>query len=204
MADVSEVADALVQIISGAVYPSGLGQPSVGDCPIIVYQGWPNPQTLDVDMAAGKVHISVYPRPGDAITSIMMGDTEWVETANNGTTGTSAREVRRQNKQFQISIWSPTPQLRDLIAKPVDLALALTSRMTMADGSQAIVTYVNLTQRDEQQKAMIYRRDFFYAVNYAIVQIDSEYTVLQTITNVTTGPTDAASGSTITTTTPST
>lgn len=194
MADVTEVGDSLVQIVAGATYPSGTGQPSVIDQPVIVYQGWPNPQTLDTDLAAKKVHVSVFPRPGDTITSIMMGDTEWTELDNDGSTGTSTREVRRQTKQFQITIWAATPQLRDGLAKQVDLALALTSRIAMADGSQAILTYVNMTQRDEQQKVMIYRRDLFYAANYAIVQADAETTILQAVVNIEAGPLDSAMG----------
>lgn len=202
MADVSEVGEALAQIVAAAAYPNGTGQPSIGACDIMVYQGWPNPQTLDADLAAGKVHISVFPRPGDTITSIMMGDVEWSETTNTGTTGTSTREVRRQNKQFQITVWAPTPTLRDTIAKQVDLALALTSRFAMPDDSQTVLTYVNATQSDQNQKVSIYRRDFFYAANYALVQTDAEYTVKQSITNVTTGPTATASGPTVTRTTP--
>jgi hypothetical protein len=198
MADVSEVADGLVQIVAAAAYPNGTSQPSIGACDIMVYQGWPNPQTLDADMAAGKVHISVFPRPGDTITSIMMGDVEWSEATNNGTTGTSTREVRRQNKQFQITIWAPTPTLRDTIAKKVDLALAVTSRFTMADGSQSVLTYVNATQSDSQQKVSIYRRDLFYAVNYALVQDDAEFTILETITNITTAISDTDSGRVVT------
>jgi hypothetical protein len=202
MADVSEVGEALVEIIAAAAYPNGTGQPSIGACDIMIYQGWPNPQTIDTDMAAGKVHISVFPRPGDTITSIMMGDVEWSEASNNGTTGTSTREVRRQNKQFQITIWAPTPTLRDAIAKQVDLALAVTSRFALPDDSQAILTYVNATQNDQQQKVAIYRRDFFYAANYAIVQTDAEYAIKQTITDVTIGLTDTATGPEVTVTTP--
>lgn len=202
MADVSEVGEALVQIVAAAAYPNGTSQASVGACPIMIYQGWPAPQSLDADLAAAKVHISVFPRPGDTITSIMMGDVEWSETTNNGTTGTTTREVRRQNKQFQITIWAPTPALRDTIAKQIDLALALTTRIEMPDGSQTVLTYVNATQSDQNQKVSIYRRDFFYAANYALVQAGADYTVLQTITKVTTGPTDTASGPTVTRTTP--
>lgn len=202
MADVSEVASSLVQVIAAAAYPAGTNKPSVGACPIIVYQGWPDPQTLDTDMAAGKVHISVYPRPGDEITSIMMGDTEWAEVTNDGTDGIAAREVRRQSKQFQITVWAPTPTLRDTIAKAIDLALALTSRIAMPDGSQTILTYVNLTQRDEQQKAAIYRRDLFYRANFAIVQDVAAFAIKQTVTNVTGGLTDSATGPTVTATTP--
>lgn len=189
MADVSDVAEALAQIVADAAYPNGTGQPSVSNGPIIVYPGWPDPDSLDADLAAGKVHVSIFPRPGDTITSIMMGDIDWSEDTNNGLTGTASREVRRQAKQFQITIWAPTPPLRDVVAAKVDAALAVTSRIAMPDGSHGVVSYVNMTQIDAQQKSSIYRRDLFYSVNYAIVQTQVEYAILHVLTNVAAGPT---------------
>ncbi len=198
MADQDDVAGALVQIVSDAVYPNGVDQPSVGACPVIVYQGWPNPQTLDADLAAGKAHISVFPQPGDVVTAVMMGDTDWQEASNNGTTGIGAREVRRQTKQFQITVWTATPALRSMIAKPLDLTLALTSRIALPDGTQALLSYARQTARDEQQKLLIYRRDFFYAINFATLQTQPQYAIRQTIVNAAGGPSETITGTTVT------
>lgn len=197
MADLTEVADALVQIVAAAVYPNGTTQPSVSGSDVIVYQGWPDPDTLDHDLAASKSHVSIWPRPGDTVTSVTMGDTGWHELTNNGTTGTGGREVRRQTKQFQITVWAPTPQLRSAIAKAVDLALSLSPRFALPDGTLATLAYVNQAEKDEQQKALIYRRDLIYAANYATLQTVSEFAIKQTITNVT-----ATSAPTITVTNP--
>lgn len=202
MADQTDVADALVTISAVAVYPNGTAQPSVAACDIIVYQGWPNPQTLDADLAAGKCHISVFPQPGDTVTNVMMGDTDWTELDNDGTQGHSAREVRRQTKQFQITVWAPTPALRSAIAKALDLALALTSRIDLPDGSQVTLSYGKQTERDEQQKVLIYRRDFFYAANYATLQTEAEFTIKHTVTDVTGRFNDTAIGATVTVNTP--
>ncbi len=184
MADVSDAADGLVQIIAAAVYPNGTTQPSIGNVPIIIYQGWPNSQTLENDLAAGKVHISVFPQPGDTVTSIVSGDDDWDELDNDGTQGHGIREIRRQTRKMQIVVWAPTPTLRSQIGGQVDAALAVTSRMIMPDTSTAVLTYVNSTQHDEQQKIMIYRRDLFYAANYATIQVVAEFAIKHVVTNI--------------------
>ncbi len=198
MADVTEVGQALVAVLAQAAYPNGTTQPSVGNCPILIYQGWPNPQQLEADVRAGKAHISVFPRPGDSVTSVMLGDTEWQEQSNDGTQGVSIREIRRQTRTFQITVWASCFDRRDPVAKAIDSALAGTSRLTLPDGSQGVMTYVNSTQDDDQQKQGIYRRDLFYAVNYAVTQTEADYAIKHTQTNVSVGPTLDAQGPTTT------
>ena len=188
MADQSDVAATLAAMIAAALYPNGTNQPSVVGAPVIVYPGWPNPQTLDADMAAGKAHVSVFPRPGDVVTSLAMGDAEWVETVNNGTSGTSALELRRQTKQFQVTVWAPTPPLRDAIGKICNVVLAATSRFNLPDTTQATMAFVTETQSDEAQKVLIYRRDIFVSVNFALVETEAEFTILSVLLNVGAGP----------------
>jgi hypothetical protein len=63
MADISDVANALVSLIAGVTYPAGTAEPSIVGLPVMIYQGWPNATTLDKDLngTAKKVHVSVYP-----------------------------------------------------------------------------------------------------------------------------------------------
>ena len=89
MADLSDVADAIVTIATQAVYPNGAGRASIVGQPIALYQGWPSPQSLDQDMPVGKAHVTVFPRPGDTVTSTVMGDGEWIELSNDGAKGTA-------------------------------------------------------------------------------------------------------------------
>lgn len=63
MADITDVSNALVTVIAGIVYPNGTSQPSITGAPVLVYQGWPDAVQLRADLAAGKVHVSVYPQP---------------------------------------------------------------------------------------------------------------------------------------------
>lgn len=203
MADITEVAQALVDALAQAAYPNGTVQPSVGNCPILIYQGWPVPQQLEADLQNGKVHISVFPRPGDKVTSVTAGDGDWQEQSNDGTQGVSIREIRRQTRHFQITVWASCFDRRDPVAKAIDSALAAVTRLTLADGSQGVMTYVNSTQDDDRQKNGVYRRDMFYAVNYATTQIETNYAVKETDVSVrrvadVADPTSATLGSTVT------
>lgn len=188
MSDLTDVANELVKLIEGIAYPNGIALPSIGNCPILIYQGWPDPSALTADLPNGKVHISVFPRPGDKITSVIMGDSEWQTQSSDGTTGVSIREVRRQTRTFQITIWASCFDRRDPIASIIDSSLAVYNRLVMSDGSQGIMSYVNSVQDDASQKQGIYRRDLFYAVNYATTQIQDGFVIKQVQTNVTMGP----------------
>ncbi|MDY7525491.1 hypothetical protein [Sphingomonas sp. 10B4] len=202
MADQSAAANSLVTLISAAAYPLGTASPSVTGDAVKVFAGWPNPDALLKDMAAGTVNVSVFPRPGEKITSIMLGDTEWIDDSNTGTTGVTSRELRRQTKTFQITVWASCFDHRDAVANAIDVALSITTRIILSDGSTGIVSFVNSTQNDDQQKAGIYRRDLFYAVNYATVQALPAFNIISTVTTLTAGPTPDPTGPTVTITRP--
>lgn len=61
MADIDDVTTALASLISGAIYPSGTGSPSVTGAPTRAYPGWPVPSNLDSDLAGGTVNVSLFP-----------------------------------------------------------------------------------------------------------------------------------------------
>lgn len=74
MADLSDVENALAQIISDTLYPAGIPggfEPAspVASVPVICYPGWPNSATLDEDLAKGKVHVSVFALDGERNTT---------------------------------------------------------------------------------------------------------------------------------------
>lgn len=87
MADLVEVADALVGFAAAALYPAGIAQPSATGDAVRLYQGWPNPKQLEDDLAAGMVHVSVWPRPGDRNTTRYLGD--WTEVSRSAPTITA-------------------------------------------------------------------------------------------------------------------
>ncbi|MGJ7529850.1 hypothetical protein [Variovorax sp. GB1P17] len=71
MADMTDVANALVGIIAAAVYPAGTSQPPVGGVQAKIYQGWPSPADLQADLAATPsiAHVSVWPTDKTSVTT---------------------------------------------------------------------------------------------------------------------------------------
>jgi hypothetical protein len=61
MADQSDVETALADLASAALYPQGVLAPSAVGAVCRIYRGWPNSAALDADMAAGMVHVTVFP-----------------------------------------------------------------------------------------------------------------------------------------------
>lgn len=108
-----------------------------------------------------------------------------------GTGGTSIREVRRQERVFQITVWSDTPAHRDSVIQPVDIALANTQFLTLADGTAARLIYKNSPVTDNNQKAKLYRRDLMYSVEYATTQIETDYQIVAAQSNFSNQPSGA-------------
>lgn len=55
---------AITALAASALYPAGLSSPSTTGATTRIYRGWPNPAALDVDLAAGRVNVTVFPVPG--------------------------------------------------------------------------------------------------------------------------------------------
>lgn len=104
-----------------------------------------------------------------------------IQSARVGVVGTSLREIRRQERVVQITIWANSPQNRDLVANPIDIALANTNFLTLADGTAARAVYKNSPMVDTYQKSKLYRRDFNYSIEYATTETatDTQVIVLQ-------------------------
>lgn len=88
MADQSDVAQAIADIIGMAIYPNGMGAPPIGftlssgqpgTC-VRINQGWPIPAQLDKDMSAGIPNVTVYPLRGKDTTRYL---THFEETQVN-------------------------------------------------------------------------------------------------------------------------
>jgi hypothetical protein len=59
MADISDVEEALSAALTSVLYPGGASQSSIVGALCRVYRGWPNAPTLNTDLAAGVVNITV-------------------------------------------------------------------------------------------------------------------------------------------------
>ncbi|QEL18719.1 hypothetical protein [Limnoglobus roseus] len=265
MADLSDVENALVAAVTQAIYPTGTGNPSVANADCRVYRGWPIPASLDTDLAAGKINVTVFPldpeqkmtrytkdwqlqtlptpaltltasgttitvggtsssplnaaalvnrkgyvyavQPGDtpssiatALAALINADTPATSVgavvtipaakqlaARVGAVGTVIRETKRQKRTFQITFWCPNPTLRDAIVAPVDAALAGMERLSLPDGTGGRLLYERSRVSDRVERAVLYRRDLFYSVEYATTNTQSASQIVAELFNLTGG-----------------
>lgn len=99
-------------------------------------------------------------------------------SARVGGQGTSFRELRRQERVFQVSCWAWAPDKRDVLAAAVDIAMGSNWRILLADGIYGNMLYRGSSQHDEGQKQLVYRRDILYSVEFATIQTRTDAQVL--------------------------
>lgn len=102
--------------------------------------------------------------------TVTLPATSNLTAARVGSGGKLVRELRRQERMLQITVWAAKPEDRDTVAKALDFVMAKTDRITMADGVSARVIYRGSPQTDGLQKAALYRRDLHYTVEYATTE----------------------------------
>jgi hypothetical protein len=97
-------------------------------------------------------------------------------------TGTSAKEVAREERVFVVSVWAGCHEERDALAMLVEPVLADLSRIELPDGTTSNCNYGGGTQVDSEQKQGIYRRDIQIAVEYALMlrRTDTAVGIVQT------------------------
>ena len=59
MADISDVEQAVADAVTTILYPAGTSQSSIVGALCRVYRGWPNSATLNADLSAGAVNVTV-------------------------------------------------------------------------------------------------------------------------------------------------
>jgi hypothetical protein len=260
MADLTDVEDAIVNIVAQAVYPSGIGQPSAlpNGAAASVARGWPLPKCLDDDLAAGNTQITVYPLGGTSSTTYQLLDHTYVITppavtttvvvndnvitvsgtlsdgeyltlilddaaicsqggatvadmlsalaaeaqskgytasatsntltvnfghkmvVRQGGRGVQGRVIHRQKTSIMVCVWAPSDAIRTAAAILADVALKEHIKITMPDTSQCILRYQRTQSTDQQEKAMIYRRDLIYEAEYATVEQFPAYEITST------------------------
>ena len=268
MADLVDVENALVALISQTLYPNGTAQPSVTGTPAIVYAGWPTASRLDADLlalasnqAGGKIHVTVFPtkternttrymrtwqdvsapvqtltlaisgqqvtvggvvstpqnvmlmvghqpfvyavQPADTLTSIATALAALVAGAANvgpvitlpvgasltaarvGASGTAIKEIRRQEKVYQITVWADKPDNRAAAAQVIDPVLADTPFLIFPDTTAGRLIYRSSCDDDMVSKAVLYRRDLLYSVEYGTYITAPTTQITQTQLNVT-------------------
>ncbi|MGH8220889.1 MAG: hypothetical protein ACREUT_20330 [Steroidobacteraceae bacterium] len=114
--------------------------------------------------------------------TVTLPATARLQAARVGATGTIRREMRRQERLFQIGIWAATPKDRDSLAKPIDLALASSFWLSLSDGTTARLIFRSSVQSDALQKERAYRRDLLYTAEYPMIEVQgtAELIVMRT------------------------
>lgn len=85
MADITDVADALVDVVVARLFPNGPGGANAYPVPVKVYAGWPDAQQLEKDLRTGgdgipaALHVSVWKLPMERDTTRF--NKEWLEAA---------------------------------------------------------------------------------------------------------------------------
>jgi hypothetical protein len=88
------------------------------------------------------------------------------------------QEWSRQEQGFQISIWAPTPLIRDNAAQLFGAALTQVSFLTLADGTGGRLRFRATANFDGDQAASVYRRDLTFYVEYGTTLVSSHPTML--------------------------
>ncbi len=98
--------------------------------------------------------------------------------ARTAVDASASLELRRQQQEFRITAWCPTPDLRDAACEAIDVAFAATPFLALSDGSAARLSFVSTTTFDQRQDAALYRRDLNYTVEFATTQVATQPSML--------------------------
>lgn len=111
MADISDVENALAGALTSILYPSGSAQSSIVGVLCRVYRGWPNSATLNTDLSAGVVNVTIVTDSdsGHVTTRYLP---EWRTTAASPGTAVATN-------QSTIAI-SGTPSAGDVVGALID------------------------------------------------------------------------------------
>jgi len=101
-------------------------------------------------------------------------------TATVTTAGTVVRELRRQIKEFQVTVWAPTPVLRNRIGTLVDVTLSEQHHIDLGDHVPAQMLYARQSESDAGGNFHVYRRDLIFSINFALTQQSTASEVIAT------------------------
>ena len=140
MADMTEVADMLVGLIAAAVYPAGTAHPPVGGVAAKIYQGWPEPDQLRVDLAAQVAHVTVWPSANSTITT--RHAPEWQQLIAPAPT----LAATAAGKSFTLSGTVSVPQGIALIIDGKDYVYTVQPSDTLASIATALAALIAVDQ----------------------------------------------------------
>lgn len=180
MASVDDVSRYLAKRVTEVVYPDGICLPGILNVPVKVYPGWPVSGVLQQDLEAGNVHVSVWALPTERRSTTPLGR-PFRPVAFGSRSGKAVRELMRQIKDFQITVWTPTPSLREKVGTAIDTAFAEQCHIDLGDSAPAQLLYLRQFDIDSAENWHVYRRDLIFSVNFATTQMITAPEVIQTV-----------------------
>lgn len=170
MASLDDVTQYLAKRVTDALFPGGVSVPCIVNAFIKIYPGWPIPGALQTDIEAGGMHVSVWPLPTERRINPPLGRPWQSHSLSDSVLRQAARELHRQMRDFQITVWAPTPQLRNQVGSVIDTALSEQCHIDLEDGAPAQMFYARQFDSDRSENWHVYRRDLIFSVNYATTQ----------------------------------
>ncbi len=118
---------------------------------------------------------------GAVVMITNLASTPLVYSSNVGGTASRTEEVGRVLRQYQIVVWSPTAEVREIVCEPLEswlMGLDADFGMTFSDGTFGRVQYAGDYDIEDATLFDTYRRDFLMSIDYGITRQDVLYSVL--------------------------
>jgi hypothetical protein len=93
MADISDVEQAVADTVTAALYPAGACEASIVGLLCRIYRGWPNPATLNADLSAGVINVTVATDNDSGRTTTRYLPSWQTISAQPGTTATTTGQA---------------------------------------------------------------------------------------------------------------
>jgi hypothetical protein len=153
MADQTDVANALVALAAATIYPNGTSQPSAAGVPAKIYQGWPDPVQLEIDLS-GQVgtrtaHVSVFPSPTAKNTTRHLASWEQI------TAPAPTLQAVVAGQSIALAGTVTVPQAVALIIDGKDYVYAVQAGDTLASMAGALAAAVHADQTASAAGAVI-------------------------------------------------
>ena len=107
--------------------------------------------------------------------------------ARTAAPGTVMQEVERVKQRFQMTIWGWNNDARVAAARLLRPILATSTFLNFPEGTSGRLIYQNSMDIDRSDKISISCRDFFYWVEYPIIQVAPGYPITIARNQITTG-----------------
>lgn len=138
------------------------------------------PSDTLTSIAAGLASLLAAKYPGITSSGPVITLTQGVRASavRVGTSGQVGTEWERQMQRVQVTVWAPTPDARNQVSTAIRTAFAKITFLSMPDGFGAWIKPAGSQLMDSLQKAVLYRRDLFFEIEYPTTTTQTIATVV--------------------------